>query len=32
MGKLTVKQAEELVDKGILNKDTLQNMQTLIQE
>ena len=28
MGKLTVKQAEELVNKGILNKDTLENMQT----
>jgi hypothetical protein len=28
MGKLTVKQAEELVEKGILNKDTLETMQT----
>ena len=28
MGKLTVKQAEELVGKGILDKSTLENMQT----
>ena len=28
MGKLTVKQAEELVNKGILDKGTLDTMQT----
>ncbi len=28
MGKLTVKQAEELVSKGILKKDTLESMQS----
>jgi|TARA_R100000789_G_C2991863_1_gene146315 hypothetical protein len=28
MGKLTVKQAEELVKKGVLDKDTLVSMRT----